>query len=214
MRPDNKNIRVPGLDDNGADDHDELEQRILDEALEMFLAQGYHGTTNVAVAARVGIPPDQLREHFSNKEALFCMVVDREWTRARAAYKDGIPHFDKSIDAARFLMKNHRRGLRDSHMYRLQATAVYERERAPNLLAFFRTPDGEGLVQAIATHVLNEIAEQGLFEFQDTEIAARQYLGMLHQALIGENLIIGREIADLDDYLEACAQAFCQLYAR
>jgi AcrR family transcriptional regulator len=47
------------------------ELRLLDAAFELFLAQGYHGTSMRQVASRAGITPGSIYNHFDSKEALF-----------------------------------------------------------------------------------------------------------------------------------------------
>lgn len=51
------------------------EVRLLDAAFELFLDQGYHGTSMRQVAARAGITPGAIYNHFESKEALFLALL-------------------------------------------------------------------------------------------------------------------------------------------
>jgi AcrR family transcriptional regulator len=51
------------------------ELRLLDAAFELFLEQGYHGTSMRQVAAQAGITPGSIYNHFESKEALFVALL-------------------------------------------------------------------------------------------------------------------------------------------
>jgi AcrR family transcriptional regulator len=70
---------------------DDKRRIILDAALAMFAARGYHGTSvpEVADAARVGT--GTLYRYFANKEALVNEVYRDAKLRLRAAVLDGLP---------------------------------------------------------------------------------------------------------------------------
>ncbi len=51
------------------------ELRLLDAAFELFLAQGYHGTSMRQVARQAGITPGSIYNHFDSKEALFVALL-------------------------------------------------------------------------------------------------------------------------------------------
>lgn len=56
---------------------------ILEAAFELFLEQGYHGTSMRQVAGRAGITPASIYNHFQGKEALFLdLLSDRVPHRA------------------------------------------------------------------------------------------------------------------------------------
>jgi AcrR family transcriptional regulator len=58
-------------------------QAILEAAFQLFLEQGYHGTSMRQVAGRAGITPAAIYNHFEGKEALFvALLSDRVPHRA------------------------------------------------------------------------------------------------------------------------------------
>lgn len=54
------------------------ERRILQSAFELFLEQGYHGTSMRQVARRAHITPAAIYNHFDSKESLFVALL---WER-------------------------------------------------------------------------------------------------------------------------------------
>jgi len=64
-------------------------QRVLDAAAELFVAQGYAGTTLRQIAAAAGIKAGSIYHHFESKDALFVAVLN-----------DGIAVMISAFDAA------------------------------------------------------------------------------------------------------------------
>lgn len=57
----------------------ETRQRILDAAREMFVAEGYEGTTMRAIARRIAYTPTAIYHHFASKEALLQELCDEDF---------------------------------------------------------------------------------------------------------------------------------------
>jgi AcrR family transcriptional regulator len=51
-------------------------ERLLSVALDLFLQQGYHGTTMRQIAEEGGITPGGIYNHFQNKDELFEQVIN------------------------------------------------------------------------------------------------------------------------------------------
>ncbi|MBM3122237.1 MAG: TetR/AcrR family transcriptional regulator [Chloroflexi bacterium] len=56
------------------DAHD-TRSRIRDAALQLFLEQGYHGTSMRQIARRAGVAPAAIYNHLASKEALFVQLL-------------------------------------------------------------------------------------------------------------------------------------------
>jgi AcrR family transcriptional regulator len=54
----------------------QVRRRIVEAALEVFSASGYHGTTMKDVAAKAGLTPKGLNHHFASKEDLLGAVLE------------------------------------------------------------------------------------------------------------------------------------------
>lgn len=74
--------------------------RIVDAAIEVFTAQGYHGTTLAAIAERAGITDSGLLYHFGSKAELFAMVVQLREEPLQLAFSPPPATFDELVDAA------------------------------------------------------------------------------------------------------------------
>ncbi len=69
---------------------DDKRRRILDAALRVFAAKGYHGTTVPDVADATGVGTGTLYRYFEHKEALVNEVYRDAKQRLRAALLDGV----------------------------------------------------------------------------------------------------------------------------
>lgn len=58
---------------------------LLDAAEQLFLEQGFHGTSVDGLGAAAGISGPGLYRHFASKDALLMAVLDRIWTQLRPA---------------------------------------------------------------------------------------------------------------------------------
>ncbi len=59
-----------------ADPRDERRKQIMEAALPVFAANGFHGTSNRAIASAAGIAPGLIYWYFKNKEDLFTSILD------------------------------------------------------------------------------------------------------------------------------------------
>ncbi len=76
----NERSLTPGADGPTAGPH--TVQAILQSAFELFVRQGYHGTSMRQVARAAGISPAAIYNHFASKEALFSALL-----------RDRVPHW-------------------------------------------------------------------------------------------------------------------------
>lgn len=192
---------------------DPVEQRILDAALHLFLTKGYSATTGDNVSAAASVSVDVVNQYFSTKETAFCMVVDRESAAIAAQVPSSWPQIHTALDAARLGVKIYVTALSKSAIPELILLAHRERHSYPNLMSFFRTPDGEHQAQALIASMMATQIEVGRFTPGNPQHMARQMIGMIHQAVLHEPNIIGKPLDDLDEYLESVCQLFVAGYA-
>ncbi|MFK8052658.1 MAG: TetR/AcrR family transcriptional regulator [Woeseiaceae bacterium] len=190
-----------------------MEESILDAGLEVFLTKGYACATEDVIADTAGINNNELKAHFGTKEALFCMVVDREITRSRIAYADGIPKFDNAMDALMFAARSHVEAMRETKIPNLLKAAVTESKRFPQLITFFQSQSGGNLLVTFTEHIMQSWIDDGLFKPCDTRVAANQFLGMIHQGFFHDPNITGHLMDNPDEYLESCCQLLHDAYA-
>lgn len=195
------------------DQADPREQSILDAALQLFLKRGYADTSLARIASAARLTPAEVHRRFGSKLDLLGLVLDRELQRARQPFLDGVPHYATALDAARFMASWHRKLFESYPLLPLLRRVIFAAEKHPELRELLVTSDGGEACQAYVEHVLSTMIERGLFRPCNPRTALRQFFGMLNQALWVERATIGRPIDDLDDYIDACARAFCALYA-
>ena len=56
-------------------------ERLLQAALDLFAARGFHGSTTALLASRTGLAEGTIYRHFTGKEALYNAVMQRVWQR-------------------------------------------------------------------------------------------------------------------------------------
>jgi AcrR family transcriptional regulator len=74
-----------------AEQNEANRRRILDAALEVFLAEGYHGTTVDAIAAAAGLTIGAIYSRFDGKADLFLTLVEERIELRREQFRDLVP---------------------------------------------------------------------------------------------------------------------------
>lgn len=203
----------PQLRQHLSDQRQASRQKILDAACVLFIQLGYAKTSVAAIAKAAGVAPATVYNAFATKRAIFEALVENRITEAQWPFLGPIPRFVSADGAAKFIATRLRDAFIDSDIPALAEVALAEADAFPELRVLYRTQENEDLTQALAERVLAELVEQGLFRVDNVAFAARQFLGMLNQALIHERRTRGTPIDDLDAYLDACVELFCKVYA-
>ena len=201
-----------GGDAPGGRTSDVREQAILDTALKLFLERGYEDVSLARVASAARLTPAEVHRRFGSKADLLGLLLDREIERMRQPFLDGVPQFGTTLDAARYLASWHRGVMQNTPFLKLARLVAMAAPKQPELRGMLVTSDGVETCQAFMEHVVGELIERGLVRDCDVRMAVRHYFGMMNQALLVEPFATGKPIAELEDYLESCARAFCALY--
>ncbi len=201
-----------GGDAPGGSASDAREQAILDTALKLFLERGYEDVSLARVASAARLTPAEVHRRFGSKADLVSLLLDREIERMRQPFLDAVPRFDTTLDAARYLASWHRGVMQNTPFLKLARLVAIAAPRQPELRGMLVSSDGVETCQAFMEHVVSELIERGLVRECDVRMAVRHYFGMMNQALLVEPFATGKPIADLEDYLDSCARAFCTLY--
>ena len=189
-------------------------QAILDAACQLIIANSYSRTSVTAIAKSAGVSPATVYNAFETKRAIFEALVAREVASAQWPFAEEIPRFRSALEAARFIAARMKEAFTNTVIPELTEVAMAEDEDFPELRVLYRTETGDDLTQSLAETVLADLVAQELFRVRNIPFAARQFLGMLNQALFNEKRTRGREIEELDSYIESCVQLFCSAYAR
>lgn len=185
---------------------------LLDAAADLFIAQGYRGTSMQQLAKAAGVSPATMYKAFASKEDLLHQMVERELARARGPFHTGVPEFASAREAASFIANQLVTVMTETRIPGLTRLAMAEHQDIPGLGSVLATPEGEDQTQAIGELVFKELIRRGLFRDCDASIAVRQFLGMINQAVFFHVMAHGSPIQDLETYIDACVKVFCDTY--
>ncbi len=171
---------------------------ILDGAMQVFLEQGYAGTTMDKVASAAGVSKPTVYNHFQDKEHLFNSLMEKlakekEWVKCRVL-------FDVPLKTATVVLKSIANEMLESckepsvmnTFYRL---VVGESGRFPEL--------GKACVRHLDKPMIDSLSEYfSVLNLPAPEVSARVFMGTLVLYIISNEVMQGNEIMPIDrDYL-------------
>jgi len=172
---------------------------ILDGAMQIFLEQGYAGTTMDRVAAAAGVSKPTIYNHFQDKEELFNallekLVLEKEWAKCPL----DLQNF--SSEPAQIVLK------------RIANEIIDNCTDFPEQMTFLRLVIGESgrfpelsrsFVRNMDMPFINSLSKY--FESQSVpapDVAARMFMGTLIFFLMTSEMMGGKDIIPIDrDYL-------------
>jgi len=118
---------------------EERTEELLTAATELFLKQGYDGTTVADISAEAGVAPANVYWYFPSKDDIFAAVMDRMLTREARA----LDHELQGIDPVSALLRGLSdmrafRGLHRSMHYRMQESKAV-RESHDRFMVWIRS---------------------------------------------------------------------------
>ncbi|MBB3665483.1 AcrR family transcriptional regulator [Prauserella sediminis] len=156
----------------------ELTRSLRSAALDVFLDNGFAGTTMEAVARTAGITKRTLYGRYPDKHALFLDVV--QWAMTEYKWADPVPVGDTDdialalTDIARAAVA---RAL-DPDLVRLNRILLLEAERLPELTRTAQSRSWSPRMKAVMT-VLQRHQDRGEVQLDDIEVAAEQFLALV-----------------------------------
>ena len=158
----------------------QLGERILDVATQLFLAHGYGATSIEAVAQRARISKRTFYHRFPDKAALFSAVVHRIIERLRPPA--GAPLFDEGSDLRAILEQLAAlivRAALSPQAIALHRLIVGESGRFPKLAATVNREGADEEAIRFIAGVLEGEARAGRLKLDDPKFAAEQFLYMV-----------------------------------
>jgi AcrR family transcriptional regulator len=158
----------------------QLGERILDVATQLFLAHGYGATSIEAVAQRARISKRTFYHRFPDKAALFSAVVHRIIERLRPPA--GAPLFDEGSDLRAILEQLAAlivRAALSPQAIALHRLIVGESGRFPKLAATVNREGADEEAIRFIAGVLEGEARAGRLKLDDPMFAAQQFLYMV-----------------------------------
>lgn len=193
---------------------------IIKAATAAFISKGYDGTSMEEIATSAGVSKQTIYKHFTDKETLFCTVVQSTATRtndvvevvttllSEATYMDG-----GLQQLARRLMSM----LLDEDLLRLRRLIIANAERMPQLGRSWYEKGFERMLASMAS-CFEKLTSRGLMRTDDPHLAASHFFGMLLWIPMNEAMFTGnskpRSKAELERHADASVEAFLVIYGR
>lgn len=162
-------------------------------AQQLFLAQGFSATSMDAIAKAAGVSKATLYAYFPSKEALFASLIIAECEDLARALP--VPDLSEGLyPALRNFAREYARVFVRSKDISLVRIMANESGRFPELGRVFYESGPLATIRRLA-HFLDEAKAKGLLEFEDSIMAATQFLSLIR----GERpLLTVLGIADTD----------------
>lgn len=157
---------------------DRLDEAVRDAALELFLENGYEGTTMNAIAAAAGTTKPSLYARFPTKEDVFRSVLG--WAMQRTDWptpEPEIPDYDDLAESLTAIGEAALRRALDPSMIKLQQVAIAYASRYPDIA---RNAFGQGFWprKRQVADLLRRHAANGDIVADDPDMLAELFLAM------------------------------------
>ena len=196
--------RVPPVPDAPGTTEPQGRQRILDEAAELFLKQGYAGTSLRHIAAAVGMKAGSLYYHFESKEELLREILRQGIAVMVAAFEEAETATQASPPRARMEahVRAHLAALFENGPY--TAAHVTTFRTAPRTVCDAIVPERDAY-EAMWTALLEELAREGALAPDATVGLARLILfGAMNSSIEW----FDRERGSLDSFASEITRQF------
>jgi TetR/AcrR family transcriptional regulator, mexJK operon transcriptional repressor len=177
-------------------------------ARELFLAQGYSGTTMDAVAARARVSKQSLYREFASKEVLYSAIVSDWVDRGRDAMR---PHVAALLDAAQTgeglfcLARALQAGILSTPVLQMRTLIAAEAARFPEVAANYISRSWDRNLQILA-EAFGALDLRKSLAISDTRLAAEQFTWLVLAAPLNRlTLSAGARPYD-DDELDLIAR--------
>jgi TetR/AcrR family transcriptional regulator, mexJK operon transcriptional repressor len=193
---------------------------ILEAATEAFLERGYLGTSMDEIAAAASVSKQTVYKHFADKETLFTEIVTGTVNEAADPVHDEVASLAETGHLEADLVYLARRQLAAvlrPELMRLRRLVIGEVSRFPELgRAFYERGAGRTISTLAAS--FRRLAERGLLEIDDAELAATHFNWLVMSAPVNRAMLVGDDgipsPEELDRYAEGGARAFLAAYGR
>lgn len=210
--------------DGGADRREGRSARkrrvILEAAAELFLRNGYLGTSMDEVAAVAGVSKQTVYKHFADKEGLFQEIVLATIDQVGEPFYDAVPSLGDTVDVDADLRSLARRLVAivmRPQLLQLRRLVIAEAGRFPELgRTYFERGPGR-TAEALAAR-FEQLAARGLLTVDDSALAASHFLWLVVSIPLNAVMFGGSETQfttrQLNRVAEAGARAFLEGYRR
>ena len=160
--------------------------------MEVFVRNGFTGASMDLVATQAGVARRTLYNQFSSKEALFKETIANLWKAVTITKTDKWSHIDDPVEGlTRFGTEIVEFWAVPAHVDMLRMVLA-ESLRSRQLLSEF-IEAGKGPAFRATVAYLELLRTVGRLKFEDSRLAANQFLGLLNEPLLWQRVLgIGR----------------------
>jgi TetR/AcrR family transcriptional repressor of mexJK operon len=176
-------------------------------ARELFLRDGYVGTSMDDVAARARVSKQTVYKHFTDKEALFEAVVSAEIGRSASQTRDlleALPHRDDFAEGLRTFARRHVDGVLQPAVVALRRTVIAEALRFPELARTWWEQGPQAGHRTLA-EVFVRAADNGHLRPLDDPLLAAQQFNWLVLAPLNAAMLLGEDAVETEMDVHAVA---------
>lgn len=188
--------------------------QIVDAALQLFLEEGFHGTSMDAIAVKAAVSKPTLYSKVGNKEQLFEYILSRSIDEILLPTKCAVFE-DKSIEETLYdFARNYASVLLSPHLLALHRLAVGEAQRFPKLGNLFYEAGPRKVLDGMS-HFLAVLARRGDLDVKDPTMAAHHFWGMVINPQRNAMLFLGEKAmskAEVQRYIRDGVAAFLRAY--
>ncbi|WP_169515650.1 TetR/AcrR family transcriptional regulator [Glaciibacter superstes] len=198
---------------------DEKRQQILSATLDVFLANGYVGTSTDQIAAASSISKQTIYKYFSDKQGLFTALITDLADGIHNPFEQLIPDMTKSPDAqsaVTLLAEQFTRSILSPRVQEIRRLVIAEATRFPELGRLYWQSGFERMLDSMAACLLI-LSGRGLLSTPDPLLAAQHLTGMLLWIPSNRIMFTGEagtpSRKELTHYINQGARAFVRAYA-
>ncbi|MEU4834177.1 TetR/AcrR family transcriptional regulator [Streptosporangium sp. NPDC023615] len=202
----------------GENRSDRKHRAILDAATEVFLRNGYLGTTVEEVAAVAGVSKPTVYKHFTDKRRLFLEIVAATVDEAGQVVQDAVSGLADTRDVEADLRELARRQLAlvlRPRVVQLRRLVIGETSRFPELGRTFYER-GPGRTIAALAKAFADLDARGALLAADPVTAATQFNWLVMSAPVNQAMLLGDDRAptalELDHHVEGAVRVFLAAY--
>lgn len=191
---------------------------ILDSATEVFLRNGYRGTSMDEVAALAGVSKQTIYKHFGDKERLFSEIVVDAVDRASDPVSEEVRRLsdtERVEEDLRRLARGLLALVMKPTLLQLRRLVIAEADRFPELGRTFYERGPGRTIDALAS-AFELLADRGILELDDPALAAAHFNWLIMSIPLNHAMFFGDDqlpsAAELDRYATTGVHVFLSAY--
>ena len=190
--------------------------QIIDGAKRVFMAVGFDAASMNDITREAGVSKGTIYVYFGGKEDLFAAMIERERAKLVASMKHVMHSNHGPVDAVLYdfgvTFVTH---LCSDTTVRGMKMVLSVSERMPDLSHRFFSASPENGYTILRTYLESKIAE-GLFDIEDTDLAARQFIELCMPGLFKRRLFgwlpVPPDAEEIDRTVRSAIAMFLKFY--